>query len=127
MVFSRKLEDIWRLLKFWSPLCHPVVDPRPALSLGWSTDISAHLLFSLMDSEASLLRESSAPMSVNGDMASIPLENIKLPKKLDLGTKMLHCCLWPFSYLYKGGACLGDKTLPKCKFHKNPCQKLKGP
>ena len=40
-------------------------------------------------------------MSINGDMASVPLENIKLPEKLDLGAKMLPCCLWLFFSLYK--------------------------
>lgn len=53
-------------------------------------------------------------------MGSLPAENVKPPKKLDLGAGS-------FSYLYKGSACLRDETLPACNVHKKPCQKLEGP
>jgi hypothetical protein len=65
-------------------------------------------------------------MSMNGDRAKGPLENMK-PSMLALGDKLLLCCLWLFSYTYKGGACLRDETLRKHKVHKMPCQKQEGP
>lgn len=102
-----------------------------ALPLQTSVNILVHLLLSLTDQEANFLWEFLAlprfkTMNINGNMAGVPLENIKSPKKLDPEAEMLLCCLWLFFYLYKGGACLRNETLPKRKVHKKPCQKLEG-
>lgn len=89
------------------PPC-PMVNPKTALSLGRLVPIPLHFLYSWWTEKQVFYVNPQLSVSINGHMASVPVENLKPPKKSDFGAKVLLCCLLLF-FLLAQGKCLPKK------------------